>query len=570
LLAVSVQGLSPGPQDNSEFYLENIYQLLADPNVSRTLIPAKPPPFAPPKSAIWVNSLWFLSLAISFTCALLATLLQQWARRYLTITQQPRYTPHKRARICAFLADGVDKSYLPWAVEALPTLLHLSLFLFFAGLLVFLFDLHLTVFKVVACWVGLSVGIYGWITLMPIFRPDSPYYAPLSSPALIVYTGVSYGVFRVVSLFTGFRCVSNETRHRFLYLMETNRERLGWGVVKTAQETASALKREIDRRVLRRTINALDEDHELEQFFECIPDFCSSEVVDDPKRILAEMDDPRLKMHDPGFTDALIRFWDHTLKSSFVSEKVKKKRLMTCVKAADSARLSGAAWEILEDIFGRGVDRVLQSVEIVHSLGSRGNNANEGSALCAQGIASGIIASAPVEKRDDRWKALVMDQLGVSEGLLRDYLAHGDSVLFANLIHITRQFFRSYDLDADRPFKILYTLSKILPAISGFEIQNTLPGLRHDFCALWNEIVRKAQIPGADNILVHILSLIRHIYVALHQGSGFTPTAFSASTADNHYILRHASSYPSCNIQGHAIPEETVHASAAISITVSH
>ena len=80
LVAVSIQDLRPGPQDNSEFYLENIYLLLADPNVSRASIlaaPAKPPPFSPPKYAIWVNTLWFLSLATSLMCGLLAVMLQQ-------------------------------------------------------------------------------------------------------------------------------------------------------------------------------------------------------------------------------------------------------------------------------------------------------------------------------------------------------------------------------------------------------------------------------------------------------------------------------------------------------------
>ncbi|KAH9972292.1 hypothetical protein BGW80DRAFT_1120412, partial [Lactifluus volemus] len=87
-LTVSIQDLKPNSQDTSAFYLANIYQLLADPNVSRASIlatPVQPPSFSPSKSAIWVNSLWFLSLVISLTCALLATLLQQWARRYVTI-----------------------------------------------------------------------------------------------------------------------------------------------------------------------------------------------------------------------------------------------------------------------------------------------------------------------------------------------------------------------------------------------------------------------------------------------------------------------------------------------------
>ncbi|KAF8257194.1 hypothetical protein EI94DRAFT_1818699 [Lactarius quietus] len=93
LISVSIQDIRPDPQDTSNFYLSNIYRSIADPNVLSSL-PASPPPFSPPNYAICVNALWFLSLVISITCALLATLLQQWARRYLKVTQ-PRYSPHK-------------------------------------------------------------------------------------------------------------------------------------------------------------------------------------------------------------------------------------------------------------------------------------------------------------------------------------------------------------------------------------------------------------------------------------------------------------------------------------------
>ncbi|KAH9983037.1 hypothetical protein BJV74DRAFT_718542, partial [Russula compacta] len=181
LASISIQDLRPNSQDISAFYTAHICQLLANANGSYVPIPSTIPdpsaPFSPPTYAIWVNSLWFLSLTMSLTCALLATLLQQWARRYVRITQ-PRFSPHKRARIRAFFSEGVDKLHLPWAVEALPTLLHLSLFLFFAGLLIFLFNVHQTVFSAVAWWIGLCVAIYACITFMPIFRHDSPYYAP--------------------------------------------------------------------------------------------------------------------------------------------------------------------------------------------------------------------------------------------------------------------------------------------------------------------------------------------------------------------------------------------------------
>ncbi|KAN0118853.1 hypothetical protein V8E52_004625, partial [Russula decolorans] len=183
LLAVSVQNLTPSSQDISAFHLGNIYELLADSNATRTSIRSpvtKPPSFSPPRYAIWVNSLWFLSLVISLTCALLASSTQQWARRYLRVTQSAGYSPEKRARIRAFFANGVDILPNAWVVEGLPTLLHLSLFLFFAGLVIFLFNTNQAVFSSVFWWIGLFSIAYALITLMPFVRHDSPYYSPLS------------------------------------------------------------------------------------------------------------------------------------------------------------------------------------------------------------------------------------------------------------------------------------------------------------------------------------------------------------------------------------------------------
>ena len=91
--------LSFDSQDTSNFYLANIHQTLSEPILSNISDPlpatggASPPPFSPPTYAVWVNSFWFLSIVISLTCALLATSLQQWARRYLKVTQ-PCYSPH--------------------------------------------------------------------------------------------------------------------------------------------------------------------------------------------------------------------------------------------------------------------------------------------------------------------------------------------------------------------------------------------------------------------------------------------------------------------------------------------
>ncbi|KAH9952552.1 hypothetical protein BGW80DRAFT_1568029 [Lactifluus volemus] len=455
LLTVSVQDLKPNPQDTTAFYLGNIYQLLADPNISHTSIlatPVQPPVFSPPKSAVLVNSLWFLSLVVSLTSALLATMLQQWARRFLTITQPPLYSPHKRASIRAFFAHGVERFHLPSSVEALPALLHLSLFLFFTGLAIYLFNINHTVFSVVVWWVVLAGGVYGCITLMPIFWHDSPYYSPLSSSAWIFFNFTFFAIRRI-----RYFLLNHQWPHpRYL------------GLSKTVQEYGSELSAEINNRILTWTIQTLEEDKDLEQFFEAIPGFCSSEVVQESG---LELDFTKF---DETLAEAFSNFCYDTLSSSLFSEGDKKRRVIVCVKAIDAAQLSRTTISTIRTVFNHGVD-LLRSVDMWQSLTSSSGDQVPG--LCSQGIIAGVITKT--SEHDERWEALAKDQLGLSEEVFRSYLENGDSVLLANLIHITRLLF---PLCLNEVLDSELSLWNVLSSISEFGIENTLPGLQHNFC----------------------------------------------------------------------------------------
>ena len=439
---MTVIDLKPNSQDTTAFYLENIYQLLADPNVSQVSIPVspvRPPAFSPPSYVIWVNALWFLSLTISLTCAMLATLLHQWARRYLRITQRPRYSPHDGARIRAFFAHGVEKLRFSWAVDAIPTLIHVSLFLFFAGLLIYLFNINHTVFRVVVWWVAVSGAAYLLITAMPIIRLDSLYRAPLSSIAFRASAGVLFTVFFI---FGHFVCLSNMASE-FFDLRTHYLKRFLRGIEKTAENVVRESSPEIDGLVLKWTFDALAGDHELDQFIESIHGFYNSnrKVVQDPRSSLARLGARK-------FSWALVGFLNRTWSSSLVSESDKIRRLAVCVEVVDATRLHVAARWILLKIFTEDLHVVLQSVEMGYSLRSRGSRDNQEINLCTQSVVAGIIAN--VQGTDDRWIALAAGQLGKSEDEIRGYLAHcNDSVLLANLIHITRQIFCSSGVNQD-------------------------------------------------------------------------------------------------------------------------
>jgi hypothetical protein len=158
MIAVSIQDLKPNSQDTSAFYLKQIYLIQVNPNVSHPSNPpavAEPPVFSTPWRAISVNTFWFLSLIISLSCAMMATLVQQWVRRYIKVTRPVRCSPQERARARAFFTIGVAKFRLPSVVESLPTMVHLSLFLFFIGLINYLLNINIGVFSAVAFFAAL-------------------------------------------------------------------------------------------------------------------------------------------------------------------------------------------------------------------------------------------------------------------------------------------------------------------------------------------------------------------------------------------------------------------------------
>ena len=396
---MSIQDIQQNPLDTSNFYLANIYQTLADPNEPNTSTspPSAPPPFSPPNHAVWVNALWFLSLIISLTCALLATLLRQWARRYLKITQS-RYSPHKRARIRAFFAEGVEKRLLPWTVDALPTLLHISLFLFFAGLVVFLCNVNLTIFKLVLSWVGLCVALYGCITCMPIICHDSPYYTPLSLPTWHIVTGTLFFIYRFLRWFN--RSVYSRRRsfRRFRDLAISCRKSLVRGMQKTAEETALSSSSKIDTRACMWTFDCLDEDHELERFFSGLPGFRSSKVVNDPLPGLTEEEMQKLYW-------ALHGLLDRTFSSDLLPARIKKRRALICAKAVDPKHMPfnvepmRTTFRILDLILSTYQYSGPVAISIVKVLRDWGNNMNQDNIVYAQSTIYKVLATS--QPRDD-------------------------------------------------------------------------------------------------------------------------------------------------------------------------
>ncbi|KAF8462504.1 hypothetical protein DFH94DRAFT_831866, partial [Russula ochroleuca] len=131
------QNLQASPADQTLSSLAPQVVIPSDP-------PSPYPSFKPFSSAIRVNAFWFIALVFSLSAALLAILVQQWVRGYMHVFQ--RYShPLKSARLRQYLHDGSHGWYMPVMADAVPGLVHISLFLFFVGLGDFVLDINTAV-----------------------------------------------------------------------------------------------------------------------------------------------------------------------------------------------------------------------------------------------------------------------------------------------------------------------------------------------------------------------------------------------------------------------------------------
>ncbi|KAJ6449985.1 hypothetical protein C8R45DRAFT_849372, partial [Mycena sanguinolenta] len=136
-----------------------------------------------PTSAAFVcNTLWFLSLGFSLVCALMATLVEQWARHFLHSSEM-KQSPITRARIFAYLYYGVERFGMYALVQFIPLLMHISLLLFFVGLIAFLRPINAAVAVLAAAMLASISVAYLYLTVLPMFSSNSPYRTPLSNIA---------------------------------------------------------------------------------------------------------------------------------------------------------------------------------------------------------------------------------------------------------------------------------------------------------------------------------------------------------------------------------------------------
>ncbi|KAJ6603217.1 hypothetical protein DFH09DRAFT_899035, partial [Mycena vulgaris] len=252
----SYKTLIPYAEDSTVNLLTRILQQPSAAANGSTFTAPSPTVFIPPTTSLVCNTLWFISLGLSLICALIATLLEQWARDFLHRANM-RSTPVTRARIFSYLYYGLKCFNMHTIVDIIPLLLHTSLVFFFAGLVAFLIPINLGIAAMSAASLVIVTAIYALLTVFPLWHPDCSYRTPLSgafwrlSRSLMALWRRSRATVDALGTFNSSSMVETIS-HRAM--------------------VASSGRNAHDVRALVWTVKSLTDDSELEAFVEAFPD----------------------------------------------------------------------------------------------------------------------------------------------------------------------------------------------------------------------------------------------------------------------------------------------------------
>lgn len=194
--------------DPDEYTAAALYALVVASNSSAaaSLVSAPATGRLSPVLSLWINGLWFTSLFLSLAVALLCILVKQWLGEYVARTTATAKNARDWCHRRVFYSHGVTAWHVETFISVLPLLLHLALFLFFAGVASLLLPLS----PFLGIWIstlGASLCIfYVLSTAVPFWWPDCP-----SATPLIAQLGRAWlAVLRL--LISGLRAIKQLTR----------------------------------------------------------------------------------------------------------------------------------------------------------------------------------------------------------------------------------------------------------------------------------------------------------------------------------------------------------------------
>ena len=291
---------------------------------------------------VCVISMWLISLVLSLTAALISTLLPQWARRYVSTPHHRPAEKNHRARVRSFLLHGTVLYKMHLIDRLAPTLLHFSVYLFFAGLVVLFHTIDKNVAIVVDVSVGAIAVAFIVLSVLPCLDVSCPYRTPMTYilwyPLHTILYFVSLLLCWFVELLHGFlvqpsldNVVSHKQRILIGWLESRNRSiKTHWryimdGLGKSVINRAISTQGDGDRKIVTMLFNlAMDDRNKLQKLAASIP---RGRVLE----LIPLIEDGRIVLEEP--LAILLRSCTESARVAGPDEDVRKRSLLVCLDA---------------------------------------------------------------------------------------------------------------------------------------------------------------------------------------------------------------------------------------------
>lgn len=155
-------------------------------NTSAPSFPPLKPAFYPAPSALWINTLWFLSLVFSLAAALFGILAKQWLREYMQ-WNSALAPPRENVLVRQIRFEAWSEWNVAASISCIPALLEVALIMFVAGLVILLWTLDPIVATVITVAAALFCVVASSITLLPVFFKRCPYKSPTAWAFIVLW-----------------------------------------------------------------------------------------------------------------------------------------------------------------------------------------------------------------------------------------------------------------------------------------------------------------------------------------------------------------------------------------------
>lgn len=453
---------------------------------------------------------------------------------------QPLYSPHKNARIRAFITQQGSLVILQHTVDILHAVLHQSIFFFLIGLITLTSSGGPFVLVAVILYIALPVLLYLRFSFTPYFHPHSLFSTPLSGFLLSLRKVPLLGL----SLF---RAITRRGSVDGLRGDTNVPAEVGWltwvYTVKEIEKIAETSSSTLDSCAISSLLFSLNREKEMEQFLVGIPGFYKSTRVENPTEVLRESNTDRIPK-------AIVAFMDHSLSSGLVSDVARRQRIAVALKAmqADSYLLQRTFYHALGFI----ESAVFTCIDFVLLADQHTNDDDPDVRFLARCIIAVAVNRLEGDHTDERWAAIVQRGLNWSDSTFAEYREQRESIQLRNLVQLARELNTTHPDCNDPSTRTI--LDNTLSATRQLKVESAALGLQHEFCDLWNSLLTsmhdRRQRPLVRSNAMFIVSFIRPTYFTLHQGTDFGSFPFTDNLDP---VLQKTSSYPLCTVSSHRL-----------------